>query len=138
MASSLNSRTRVASIAGATRADPQYFVVFELSLVLLNIFTFIYHLSSLSIFNVASNAVSIGLIAYSVRAIFRAQSDDSAGKMYLLSAVVMTLVERCLQFEGLSTTDALKYLSTAAGRTEGDCARPSVAQEAPTKRFLST
>src|SRR5258708_11767451 len=128
MASLSNGRTGLASSVDATRMDPSYFAVFGLSLVLLNIFTFLYHLSFLSIFNAVSNAISVGLIAYSIRTIFRAQSDDSAGRMYLLSAVVMTSLSVIFNWKVASTTDALKYLSIyifyAAGRAAGRQIRP--------------
>jgi hypothetical protein len=128
MASLSNSSTGLANGVDATRTDPQYFVVFGLSLVLLNIFTFLYHLSFLSIFNAVSNSISVGLIAYSIRTIFRAQSDDSAGKMYLLSAVVMTSLSVICNLKVASTTDALKYLSIyifyCAGRASGGRIHP--------------
>jgi hypothetical protein len=122
------SRGRLVKNSEATGIDRQYFAVFGLSLVSLNILTFLYHLSALSIFNIVSNAISITLIVYSIRTILRAPRADAASRIFLLAAVVMTVLSLICNSKVASVADGLKYLSIyvfyAAGRACGGQIRP--------------
>ena len=112
----------------ATRKDRQYFVVLCGILVALNLFTFLYHLSAVSIFNTAGYVVSVVLLAYSVRVAIGTRSNDPAGRVYLASACVMTFLGVLYNWPAVQAVDILKYLSIyifyAAGRASGGPVRP--------------
>jgi len=128
MAAVTSSGGRLVASSDATGIDRTYFAVFCISLVALNVLTFLYHLSAVSIFNIASNAISIVLIAYSVRPIFRAPRVDAASRVFLIAAVVMTVLSLIGNLKVASMADGLKYLSIyifyAAGRACGGQIRP--------------
>lgn len=128
MVAATTSRGRLVKNSEATGIDRQYFAVFGLSLVSLNILTFLYHLSALSIFNIVSNTISITLIVYSIRTILRAPRADAASRIFLLAAVVMTVLSLICNSKVASVADGLKYLSIyvfyAAGRACGGQIRP--------------
>lgn len=123
-----NSDGRLVSNPGAAGIDRQYFAVFGLSLVAINILTFLYHLSASSIFNIVSNAISITLIVYSVGTIFRGPRADIASRLFLLAAAVTTALSLIYNFKVAAFGDGLKYLSIyvfyAAGRACGGQIRP--------------
>jgi hypothetical protein len=123
-----SSGRRLAVNSDASAIDRKYFAVFGISLVSLNILTFLYHLSALSIFNIVSNAISIALIAYSVRTIFRAPRADTASRVFLTVAAVMTVLSLICNLKVASIADGSKYLSIyvfyAAGRACGGQIRP--------------
>lgn len=109
--------------AETTEIGRKYFAVFVLSLVFLNILTFLYHLSALSIFNILSNTISIALIAYSVWTIFSVPKGDSASRAFLMVAAMITVASLICNLRVASMADGLKYLSIyvfyAAGRACG-------------------
>jgi hypothetical protein len=123
-----SSAGRLVIKSDATAIDRKYFAVFGISLACLNILTFLYHLSALPIFNIVSNAISIALIAYSVRTIFRAPTVDPASRAFLVVAAVMTVLSLVCNLKVASIADGLKYLSIyvfyAAGRACGGQIRP--------------
>jgi hypothetical protein len=128
MASLATSGMRVAGDLDATWADQQYFAVLGISLVFLNVFTFLYHFSGSTAFNAFGNAIGIALIAYSIRAIFRSQRHDAASRSFLLSAFTMISLSVIFNWAVASVVVALKYLSIyifyCAGRACGGRIRP--------------
>lgn len=128
MAVAVSDAMRSIETAYAAEIDRKYFSTFIFSLVAVNILTFLYHLSAVSIFNGLSNAISIGLIAYSVRTIFIGAKADVASRTFLLLATVMTVLSLLCNAGVASVSDGLKYLSIyvffAAGRACGGQIRP--------------
>jgi hypothetical protein len=112
----------------ATRKDRQYFVVLCGILVALNLFTFLYHLSAVSVFNTAGYAVGVVLLAYSVRVAIVTRSNDPAGRVYLTCACLVTFLGVLYNWPAVQPVDILKYLSIyifyAAGRASGGPVRP--------------
>jgi hypothetical protein len=112
----------------AASAASLYFPVLTISLVVLNVFTFLYHFTGSTLFNVISNFVGIALLAFSLYVI--AQHGDRArtAKIFLIVAGILIALSAIFNFAVASTTDAIKYLTIyilyAAGRSCGGSIRP--------------
>jgi hypothetical protein len=120
MSSATYDATSVARGTHERQARHPYFIVLCNSLVLLNLATFLYHLTAIAMFNVFGNAVGVALIAYSILSILQARNRESAGRAFLLLACTAVLPSVLYNLPEISLADVLKYLSVyifyAAGR----------------------
>jgi hypothetical protein len=100
-----------------------YFAVLGISLVFMNLFTFLYHFSGSVAFNAINNTIGLGLLAYSIGTILDPHEYDAASRRFLLSAFIMISLSVILNWGVASVVDALKYLSLyvfyCAGRASG-------------------
>jgi hypothetical protein len=110
-----------ASNSDEIRTARPYFVVLCGSLILLNLCTFLYHLTAIGPFNVLSNAIGIAVILYSLVTIFRAGNHESAGRTFLLLGAAVALPSVLCNLPDVSPTDVLKYLSLYVFYAAGRC-----------------
>ncbi|WP_051677292.1 O-antigen ligase family protein [Bradyrhizobium sp. URHD0069] len=95
----------------AESANPQYFVAILASIALISVLTLFYHLLISPIFNVASNAVSIALVAYAAFTVFRSRHSSTTNVFYLAAACTFTCLSIVFNFPTASVVDGIKYLS---------------------------
>ena len=128
MSTASTSSIRISRRIDRSRTNKRYFSVFCVSLIVLNLLTFLYHLSGSSAFNAAVNGVGIALITYSVIVFFGSRSSDIKGVLYLSAASLMVAISVLFNLTVTSPTDVLKYLSLyifyAVGRACGGEIRP--------------
>lgn len=105
-----------------------YFPTLMICLVILNVFTFLYHFTGSTLFNVISNFVGISLLGFSLYVIVHHGEAARTAKTFLLIACALITSSVLFNFSVASTTDALKYLAIyilyAAGRSCGGSIRP--------------
>ncbi len=127
--SALHPSDAIASVPPAARinATALYFPVLTISLVILNVFTFLYHYTGSTLFNVISNFVGISLLAFSLYVIVQHGEAARTAKNFLVAASVLITLSVLFNFAVASTTDAIKYLAIyilyAAGRSCGGTIR---------------
>jgi hypothetical protein len=92
-------------------ANPQYFVAILASITLISILAFFYHLLNSAIFNVASNAACIALVAYAAFTVFRSQHNSTTNTFYIAAACTFTCLSIAFNLSNASVIDGIKYLS---------------------------
>ncbi|WP_298952498.1 O-antigen ligase family protein [uncultured Methylobacterium sp.] len=118
------------SVLGRRPRRGNYFLVLCIGLVVLNLSTFAYHLTGASAFNLVSNALGVGLMAYSVLELLRAGARGRTGARFLLLASAAALPSLLLNAPDVSAVDVLKYLSVFIFFAAGQCHRgPSLSVE---------
>jgi hypothetical protein len=109
-------------------AGPNYFTTILASIIVINIFTVLYHLLNSPIFNTISNAACIVLIGYAGLSVIRSQSNSTANIFYIIAACTLTFLSILFNFGNASITDGIKYLSIyvfyAAGYARSTQIRP--------------
>jgi hypothetical protein len=92
-------------------ANPQYFVAILASIALISVLTLFYHLLVSPVFNAASNAASIALVAYAAFTVFRSRHSSTTNTFYLAAACTFTCLSIVFNFPTASVVDGIKYLS---------------------------
>ena len=109
-------------------ANPHYFTTLLVSIVIINVFTVLYHLLNSPLFNTISNAACIMLIGYAAFTIIRSQNNSSTNIFYIVVACIFTFLSILFNFGNSSITDGIKYLSIyvfyAAGHARATPLRP--------------
>jgi len=98
----------------------RYFSILAVMLVVVNVLTFLYHMTAAALFNGASNAVSIGLILYSLHIWLSSSRGFGSASQYLIVAGIFTSLSFVVNITTASPVDTIKYLAIyivyAAGR----------------------
>ena len=92
-------------------ATPHYFTTILASIVVINIFTALYHLLNSPLFNTISNAACISLIGYAGYSVIRSKNNSSANLFYIIAACTFTFLSIGFNFGNASITEGIKYLS---------------------------
>jgi hypothetical protein len=108
---SLTDRGIALSERANESANPQYFVIILASISLISVLTFFYHLLNAPIFNTASNAGCIALIAYAAVTVLRSQHNSTINIFYIAAACTFTFLSIVFNWPTTSATDGIKYLS---------------------------
>lgn len=128
MAYLTDNSIRLADQANET-ARPHYFTTILVSIVFINILTFLYHLLNAPLFNTISNAACIALIGYACVTVFQSTNNSKANIVYIVAASALTFLSILFNFGNASITDGIKYLSLyvfyAAGYARATQIRPT-------------
>ena len=112
------------------RPRSRYLAVVTVMLVVVNVFTFLYHITAAAAFNGVSNAVGIIVVIYSVHVWLDSKREFDASSRYVLVATALAGVSFLVNMAVASPIDTVKYLAIfvayAAGRS---CPGPSSATE---------
>lgn len=110
-------------------AAPSYFTTILTAIVVINLFTILYHALNSAIFNTISNAACICLIGYAAYSIIRSQTNTTANIVYILAACTFVFLSILFNFGKASVTEGIKFLSIyifyAAGYARASAVRPT-------------